>query len=276
MNVIRVMGGLGNQLFQYAFGKAQMKNGIEVRFIFPTRAEQERHWQKKRKWLQERYKQWVRFYCLDKFELVIKEGHHLPVPTIYEHNPECGFDMGLLKRDNCNFEGYWQYLGYFKDFLPELRKEFTVKEAFHTPEFLRLKELILNDPDSVGVHVRRGDYVLQKGFHDLPLSFYLKALTYTKGNIYICSDDLPWCREKFKEEYFERKVTFLGLENYLDFQLMRYCKHIVLPNSSFSYWVGVLNDNPDAIIVSPDRWLGDPEPDTTELHYPKEWIKLKS
>jgi len=284
MNVIRVMGGLGNQLFQYAFGKAQMLNGIDVCFTPPTPEEIKRN---------KRRQQWPRPYNLNKFQVDLKHSDFLKQEIVHEAEYGIGFaglrklelghpDMSLLKRDNCNFEGYWQWPTYFQDFLPLLRKEFCVKEEFYTKEFLEFKEQIVNDPVSVSVHVRRGDYVLQRGFHDLQFSYYFEALSFTKGNIYIFSDDIPWCKEKFKEDYFDRKITFIELEDYLDFELMRSCKHHVAANSTFSYMVGLLSDDPDSIIVVPSGWitgareLGDKElmKKADDKYYLKEWVKI--
>ena len=282
MNVVRIMGGLGNQLFQYAFGKAQMRNGIDVRFRLPTGKEVARN---------KGGVVWPRPYCLDKFCLEIHPGHFLNQETIYEHTIsgfsglrklEEGYDLKLLKRTDCNFEGYWQYVIYFKDFLPLLREEFWIREQFHTEEFLRLKDEITSDKDSVSMHVRRGDYVFQGGFHELPFSYYFEAMSLTKGNIYVFSDDIPWCKEKFKEEYLSRKITFIQLEEALDFALMRLCKHHIIANSTFSYWMGILNEDEDSVIIVPSGWIsgareiGNKElmEKADEIYYLKEWIKL--
>ena len=284
MNVIRIMGGLGNQLFQYAFGKAQMLNGIDVAFTPPTDEEIKRN---------KRRQQWPRPYNLNKFQVDLKHSDFLNQETIHEAEYGTGFaglrklelghpDMSLLRRINCNFEGYWQWPDYFQDFLPVLRKEFCVKEEFYTGEFLKCKEEISNDANSVSVHVRRGDYVLQRGFNDLPFSYYFEALAFTKGNIYIFSDDIPWCREKFKEEYLNRKITFIQLVDYLDFELIKLCTHHVFANSTFSLWVGLLNDNPNSVIVVPSGWitgareLGDKVlmKKADEKYYLPNWIKI--
>ena len=282
MNVVRLMGGLGNQLFQYAFGKAQMRNGIDVRFRLPTGKEMARN---------KGGRIWPRPYCLDKFRMEVPSSPFLEQKTFYEHMVS-GFsglrklgekyDLGLLKMTNRNFEGYWQYIIYFQDFLPLLREEFQVKEEYHTVESLKLKDKIISDEDSVSVHVRRGDYVFQGGFHELPFSYYFSALRLTKGNIYIFSDDIPWCREKFKEEYLSREITFVQLEEWLDFDLMRVCKHHIVANSTFSYWMAILNNDPVSVIVVPSGWisgareLGDKElmKKANEIYYLKEWIKL--
>lgn len=283
MNVVRVMGGLGNQLFQYAFGKAQMRNGTDVRFKLPTGKEVARSGTRR--------KAWPRPYTLDKFCVEVQSSPFLEQETVYEHTIsgfsgirklEEGYDLKLLKRNNCNFEGYWQYIIYFQDFLPLLRDEFQIREECQTEEFKRLKEEITACEDSVSMHVRRGDYVLQGGFHELPFKYYMEALSLTTGDIYIFSDDIPWCREKFREEYISRKITFVGLEEHLDFGLMRMCKHHITANSTFSYMVAILEDHLNNIIVVPSGWisgareLGDKElmKKADEIYYFDRWLKV--
>lgn len=257
MNVIRLMGGLGNQIFQYAFGKAQMQNGIDVRFTLS--------WYDKSKNIH-------RPFRLDKFKI------NVPIYLstgrfVYERNT--GFDISLLRRDNIDPVGYWQYYPYFKDIIPILQKEIKVREECYTEQFLALREAIVNS-DSISIHVRRGDYLNQKGFHDLPLRYYFEAIGMLsrRDSIFIFSDDIPWCREKFKQDYFQEKITFIDMEDYLSFELMRLCKKNIATNSTFSYWAALLNDNPCKVVVSPNRWLGDPEPDIKEQRFPKEWIKI--
>lgn len=283
MNVVRIMGGLGNQLFQYAFGKAQMRNGIDVQFRLPTGKEVARSGTRR--------KAWPRPYCLDKFCIELQSSQFLDQETVYEHTIsgfsgirklEEGYDLSLLKRSNCNFEGYWQYMIYFQDFLPLLREEFQIREECQTEEFKRLKEEIVSCDDSVSMHVRRGDYVLQGGFHELPFRYYYEALSLTKGDIYIFSDDIPWCKEKFTEACIDRKITFVGLEEHLDFGLMRLCKHHIIANSTFSYMVAILEDYLDNIIVVPSGWisgareLGDKElmKKADEIYYYERWLKV--
>jgi hypothetical protein len=253
MNVIRLAGGLGNQVFQYAFGRSMMQNGIEVKF--------NHRWFDKRTNIN-------RPYVLDKFKVEINRSH-IEGKVIHEGN-SC--DVSLLKKDGYTFAGYWQYYPYYKDIVPILRQEICVKEKFYTEKFLRLKEEIM-DSNSVSLHVRRGDYVYQKGFHDLPVNYYLRALSSIKGDVYIFSDDIPWCRERFKEELLGRKITFVDMEDYLSFELMKFCHNNITANSTFSYWAALLNDNPDKIVISPNKWLGDNIVDD-ENRFPKEWVKI--
>ena len=180
--------------------------------------------------------------------------------------------MELLKRTNINFDGYWQYLPYFKHILPILREEFTVRSKFHTPQYLQIKKEI-EESNSVSVHVRRGDYLTHKGtFRNLKFQYYYTALKEVKGDLFIFSDDIAWCKELFTSQYFPNKVTFVDIADYLSFELMRTCKKHVVSNSTYSYWAAVLSGNPTKC---PQHWLGNVEIDTKELQYPKEWTKIE-
>jgi len=261
MNVIQLCGGLGNQLFQYLFGKVQKLNGIAVMY--------DDTWY-------EKYGD-SRPYRLDKFNVDVKTEPFVNQKTLREHR-ENGFSPHLMKLDNRNFSGYWQYLGYYKDILSVLRKELCIREEFYTEKYLKLYKQVI-EKSSVSIHVRRGDYVgLNKSlFQVMPLTYYFKALEYVEGDLFIFSDDLPWCKENFKQDYFSRKVTFVGMDDYLDYELMKACTHNIISGSSFSWWPAILNDSPEKKVVAPKRWIvtrRDAENYNNKIHYPKSWIKI--
>ena len=252
MNVIKVMGGLGNQLFQYAFGKAQMLNGIDVAFDTSF-------YNNKMKW--------PRPYRLDKF-IPVKQSPFLNQPIIKGHKR--GFDKGLLKLSNHNFDGYWQYKEYYEDILNELRMDLFIDPDFHTAEFRSLYYYI-DTCDSISIHVRRGDYLVQT-WGILPFSYYLNALTQISGKkIFIFSDDIPWCKLHFKKEYFSKEIMFVDVEDYLAFELMKTCKHNIIGSSTFSWWAAVLNSNPNKTVVAPSQWLGETKKNPFDYIYPLNW-----
>jgi hypothetical protein len=197
-------------------------------------------------------------------------------PTIREQR--VGFDMTLLTRDHANFEGYWQYYPYIKPVLPLLRKEFVLQEKYYTTKFLSLQEVV-SGCDSIAVHVRRGDYLTHKGvFRDLKFDYYMRALAEFKDGdtVFIFSDDLPWCRVKFKPDYSKRKFVFVDLNEYLSFELMRLCNHHIIANSTFSYWAAILKDDPNQVVVCPSEWLVNKiQDDGKEIFFPKHWLKIQ-
>jgi len=255
MNVIRLYGGLGNQLFQYAFGKAQRKNGTEV--CFTT------NWYNAKRSA-------TRPYMLGKFDVDVKIR---PFICGYIIRDPHRFDLDLLKRNNCNFIGYWQQKEYYIDLLPVLRKEFCVREELYTEEFLKAREDVLNS-NSVSMHVRRGDLLMGGRDYAQTVDYYNRALDIMKSlkgdcKVFVFSDDLSWCKENFKD------VTFISLPEYLDFEIMKLCKHHIIANSTFSWWASFLNDNPLKTIIAPNKWRSLKEEQRIfeeGLYFFKDWI----
>ena len=257
MNVIKVMGGLGNQLFQYAFGVAQRENGILVKYetsFYDISKKQK----------------WPRHYLLDKFNTYVRSCLFLSeFKTICESR--VGFNLNLLKSDRYNFDGYWQYLEYYTAILPILQKELTLKPEFYTPAYIAFRDVIENS-NSIAIHIRRGDYLVQT-WGILPVRYYFEALSILgdleNKRYFIFSDDIEWCESIFTENYFDTMITFVDIEDYLSFELMRLCKHQIIASSTFSWWAAFLNNNPDKTVVAPDKWLGGEK--KPEVIYPKDW-----
>ena len=257
MNVIKLMGGLGNQLFQYMFGQAQAENGVEVAYDsswFTTKGNRDT----------------FRLYLLDKFNIEVKDSPFLRQQDLHETN----YNENLLLIKNCNFWGYWQYLKYYDSILSHLQAVLMISDTFYTPEYLRLKLRVANG-GITALHVRRGDYLTTKGFKALPLSYYYEALRYIKGDVFIFSDDLEWCKRYFKSEYFDRKLTFVDLPDYLSFDLMRQCSDFIISNSTFSTLAAYLCSNPDKIVIgSKDVCIDSKQEREKKLYLPDGWILL--
>ena len=230
INVIHLCGGIGNQLFQYAFGRVQKECGVNVRY--------NPEWYNKTQ-------EPPRPYRLNKFCVDV----NISPPCDMSMVRETKYSLGYLRRENCYFVGYWQYLDYYKNIIPILQEEFKIRKEFHTEEFLQLREQIITK-SSVSLHVRRQDYIGRAGFGVLSIRYYFKALSKVEGDVYVFSDDMPWCMNIFKEEYFGHKFIFVDLEDYQDFELMRSCDIHILANSTFSWWAAILDDNPDKISFS--------------------------
>lgn len=239
MNVIRVYGGLGNQMFQCALGKVQKVNGLEVKFDLS--------------WFNTpQITAFPRPYNLDKFKVKVDQGIRGELKRLKERN----FDLGVTTYDKHYFDGYWQYVEYYKKVVPVLKKEFCVKEEYLTKEYFELKEKIVNS-NSVSVHVRRGDLLVNARDYAQTLEYYKEAIkmikqTQKKVKVFVFSDDIGWCKKNFKG------VTFVSLVDYLELELMKLCKHNIISNSTFSWWAQFLNENKDKIIIAPKMWRSDP------------------
>lgn len=260
MNVVKVCGGLGNQLFQYAFGRAQMENGLDVGFNI--------NWYG-------RSKNTNRPYILDKFNIKVKMSDFLPQKNILEKYVK--YNPNMTNVTSFNFHGYWQDPRYFKHILPILKEEFKLKKEFYTKEFLEWKEIILNESASISIHVRRGDF--KDKINILTKDYYRWAIYNTiesSSNIFVFSDDIDWCIKNFIDDT-GWECQFIHLNEYLDFELMRLCKHNIIANSTFSWWAAMLNDNPNKIVVAPKEWRLTEEQQNEmclEFLHPEGWLIL--
>lgn len=261
MNVIKVYGGLGNQFFQYAFGKVLNARGHETTYdITHYRIPQDP----------------PRPYSLDKFYTNVTTGLLKPRNrVINEVRLNYIKDPLMLDLEDVNFQGYWQHPSYYTGIMPELKKEFRVNPKFYTELYIQFKEKIICS-DSVSLHVRRGDYVSINGHHLLGADYYTAALALFPGKrVFVFSDDIPWCIENFRGNQF----SFVNIDQeYLALELMRYCKHQIIANSTFSWWAGVLNSNPDKKVVTPTRWrVNEKEQQImdSDLFWPEGWIRVK-
>ena len=257
MNIVRLCGGLGNQLFQYAFGEAMRNVGTNVIYDIS--------WYEKKKDIN-------RFYLLNKFKTnVIFNVSQQYQKSIREKN----FNLKLIYTDGYSLMGYWQSPLFFQKIESTLHDEFSVKEENYTVQYLKIKREIQNS-NSISIHIRRGDYLTHKNHLVLPLEYYynaLKLITSLKKDceVFVFSDDIIWCKKYFPNFHY------VGIEDYLELELMSFCKHNIIANSSFSWWGAYLNNNPNKVVIAPKRWTvkeGDQELVEKKQLILNDWIKL--
>lgn len=185
----------------------------------------------------------------------------------------------LSKRGNVIYKQAWTSYKYFCEVEEEIRESFT----FPALDFRNLELLkMINDCESVAVHVRRGDYIGSSSHVGLCGEEYFKnAISYIliklkAPTFFIFSDDIDWSKKHLSID----RVFYIdwnkGGESYRDMQLMSLCEHNVISHSSFSFWSAYLNDNPDKIVVAPERWAN-PESgvELNDMNMP-EWVVLKN
>lgn len=138
----------------------------------------------------------------------------------------------------------------------------------------------IKERNSVSVHVRRGDYVNNSLYFNIPISYYKNAMNYMKEHMdnpafFVFSNDLQWARENLA--FPDTDITFVdvnhGKPDWKDLQLMSLCKHNIIANSTFSWWGAWLNNHPNKIVLTPDHW-DYLEWNTIDRILPKEWIRI--
>ncbi|TLE03429.1 alpha-1,2-fucosyltransferase [Helicobacter japonicus] len=185
------------------------------------------------------------------------------------------------------FNGYFIHLQYFLEIEHILRKEFyPISLSKHTKA---LKNHIIATPKSTFLHIRRGDFYLDKHWEYVKLgsAYYnaaLKALIKKINNpvIFIFSDDILWCKEHFTQyldSMLYHQVEFVFVEGndegnaIEDLTLMRSCQNGIMANSTFSYWAAYLIDNPDKFICAPIRFNYNPRRYISH-HIPHSWKRI--
>ena len=284
MIVVKLIGGLGNQLFQYAAG-LQLANNHNVPLKLDANAFKE-------------YK--LRKIDLQNFQLdydlaTDKEINSLKNESIWNglknrllpysyksHYKEPYFHFNpsyYLLGSNVYLQGYFQSEKYFTAIKEQIHSKFKLKDDIT----VHLQSLAneLNNKNSVSIHIRAGDYSLNKtaDYHGiLSKEYYTKAIQIIKDKIpnaefYLFSDEI----EKAKMVLTDQPIQIISRDvatNHLeDFYLMSQCKHNIIANSSFSWWATWLNPNPDKIVIAPKKWFNKGPQDTQDL-FPSSWIQL--
>ncbi len=281
MIIIRIKGGLGNQLFQYAVGRAvalhhqvplkldltifetyKLHNGYRLdQFAIQAEIATESEINKLTGGKN------VLISALRKAGLVKKKSYFKEKRISY-------FDGGIFKNNFVYLNGYWQNELYFSNIRELLLRELSPINLMNDLGSAYLESI--NKSNSVSLHVRRGDYLNLKNIGVLDVDYYTKAVEYIRTIVenptfYIFSDDLDWCKNNlgFLDDciYVDRTQTEID-----DLQLMSYCRHNIIANSSFSWWGAWLNQNSKKIVIAPKGWLLN-DPDSSNLIL-SEWVKL--
>lgn len=287
---IIIMGGLGNQMFQSAlylankdkykelyvdlswFDRNNSHNGYELENIFNLKKELKEITAKESYF---NYKKNIISKILFRIKRKIMVSKVMNDKFIYEED-------FLMKTSSSYYIGYWQSEKYFSDSKELIKKVFTFPEILDEKNSNLLN--LINDRESVSIHIRRGDYIGHPELDGLaPLDYYEKSINYIKERVenpifLIFSNDIEWCRENFKNI----KNDFVYIDwntkenSFRDMQLMSLCKHNIIPNSSFSWWGAWLNQNPEKIVIAPEKWFNDISKIPYEDIIPKSWIKIKN
>ena len=202
--------------------------------------------------------------------------------VIKEPNFHFSEDMFSVE-DNVGLNGYFQSEKYFKHIEKSIRSEFKFSRKVSDECDNRIKILKdqTNNSSMIGIHVRLGDYLKLEHLY-VPLiktDYYKKAVEFFDDNIkedktyVICSDNVELCKQSFQGTNF--LFASEGTPEQ-DMCLLSKCNHIVMANSSFSWWAAWLNNNKDKKVISPSNWFVPNENDSknTKDLYCDDWIKM--
>lgn len=293
MVIVRIMGGLGNQMFQFAAGYALankrgvplfldtssyqnygLHHGFELTRVFGIRMQLAKKddvksvigWQghpyayrplRNKRLSSIRHSRWI-------------VEPHLHFWPDFFNTP-----------DNCYLDGYWQSEHYFANIQADIKKVLNFAAPL-TGQNIEAAEII-KDTNAVCLHVRRGDYANNPktlAFLGLcSLTYYENAIKHIREHVanpkfFVFSDDIDWCKSALNlpstSQYISHNV---GHHSYLDMQLMSLCKHHIISNSTFSWWGAWLSDSSDAIKIAPTPWFSQPGVSDNSM-VPNSWLKL--
>jgi len=296
MIIIKAYGGLGNQMFQYAFGRALSLKYNREMFIDKSYFNKENypfHTHPYYPYKLDIYNIENDFVSpnISKFINIVKRKRlfHVINPIIGrlnlykfipEYFPEDNFSIAKLKNSkNAFLEGYWQKYSIIEEFRDIIIINLTLKK-----EISKVNKEILNKIDSlnsISIHIRQGDYITNPTFNAYyeicPMKYYEDAMDYIAMQVdnpvfFIFSDSIDWVKNNMHFKYLIIYVDNKG-PDHEDLYLMSKCKHNIIANSSFSWWGAWLNENPDKIVIAPKKWFKDPiKNNETKDLLPNSWI----
>lgn len=287
---VTLMGGLGNQMFQYAcaYALAKEKNTdleIDLSFLLDRRP---------------RENFVFRDYDLDIFEChnqiqlsstnrrrstlkirltkIINSILPVSLRSVY-YEPGFAYSSEIVKvNSQVRLEGYWQSPKYFSNCDEEIRELFELAYNLDNSQ-MELKKNI-ESTNSICLNVRRADFVNSTFHGTCDKEYYIEGLRILQERlidckIYVFSDDIDWCRDNlsFNLPTFFVDHSYSGQKFGAYLELMKCCKHFIIPNSTFAWWAAYLSEEVDKIVIAPKLWFLDSNINTQDL-IPVSWIRI--
>jgi hypothetical protein len=292
MVTVRIIGGLGNQMFQYAAGRAlSLRSGVPLRLDITGFADYGLHqgFELQRIFncpveiaTEEDVKDILGWQSLPSVRRVMSRPRmKIFRRTSFVVEPHFQYWSNI---DNvlptCYLAGYWQSEKYFSKVSSQIRKDFSFRLSMGNRNTELAKQII--QVEAVSLHVRRGDYANNPKTmetHGLcSLDYYRNAIQFISKKVrrphfFVFSDDINWVKSNLKIDMPCQYVDHnQGLESYNDMRLMSLCQHHIIANSSFSWWGAWLNSNQNKIVIAPKKWFAN-DTNVKDL-IPDNWIKI--
>ena len=289
MKIVNIIGGIGNQMFQYAFALAlkEINPGEDIKldishfkeYSLHNGFEIERNFGSLLPYASSSDLRKLTYYAPNyKISRILRKLLGYRKTEFKEPRLFTFWEDALERKGNCYFEGSWQNEKYFKEYDSLIRKAFSFKQALGDRNEVLLGKI--KDSESVSIHVRRGDYLTDptyQGICDMP--YYKNAIAYILGHVenpcfFIFSNDTEWCSKNIAPLCSECTIIDWngGSMSWADMQLMSLCKHNIIAHSSFSWWGAWLNNYQKKIVVSPRGWFN--RADITDYPQLDSWILM--
>jgi hypothetical protein len=264
--IVNINGGLGNQLFQYAYAKSLQQKGYEVKI--------------------DKDSTFLYGYFLDRFLIDIEMATEEELSQykfsnimtklkrkigLTNHNfikePKLSFSNKLLSpKNNSYIQGYFQSEKYFFQIRDTLLSQISLKKSLSSYG-INIQKKISACNISCSIHIRRSDYLsstaANKVHGTLDINYYKKSIKllekrFSKNiHFFLFSDDVDWVIDNLKIKNSTYIVDDFNRDPNEDMFLMSLCNHHIIANSTFGWWGAWLNTNPNKMVVAPRRWFLD-------------------
>ena len=303
MDIVRLQGGLGNQLFQFSFGKmlegaTKRPVAYDARLLLhcpgvhgsvPRVLDLPRIVGPVRIATEEEMRPWPSMNpCRSRLsarlsKLKVKSRSSNSSAVVDEKTNDGAWNSSSFSNKSAYYLGYWQQLKYA---LPHRRALMSLFEENTKDACDNALADEIGSQEALCLNVRRGDYITHKKSYKslgaLSVGYYLRAVEtvlarVSVSSIYVFSDDITWCEENLrfdcKTMFVSHKYAGASFTGYL--RLMTHCRHFAIPNSTFGWWAAWLGANENSVVVAPDTWHKSGSERTQEL-LPESWVRIPS
>jgi hypothetical protein len=280
MIICNLKGGLGNQMFQYACGRALSEKCNQQLKLSTESFKGDK----------------LRNYALGVFDIpaevatkeeikkikypfgALSKITHLIANKAFKKNRTVHYDpKQVVCKKDIFLDGYWQTEKYFSEIRELLLKDLQPQNPL-SKAAAEAQAAIQADPTATSIHFRRGDYVGNKIHDTQDEEYFLRAISEAQEKIenpklYVFSDEIDWVKKNINLPEGSVYVSSPEIQDHEEILLMSKCKHNIIANSSFSWWGAWLNTNADKIVIAPKKWINRKESDFRDT-IPENWIRV--
>ena len=292
MRIVKLKGGLGNQMFQYSYALL-----VEKRTGEPVKLDYSSYYSLG--------SDSVRVPRIEKFDIHIGPADQRELSSILKFSHKGNslsfkYKVGILAEEKLNhryfrepnrgyidptvlmgyyyFDGYWQSWRYVEEVKEKVKKEFVPN--YNLSEKTRITQDVMRSENAVFIGVRRGDYAAEREHYgSFNSNYYLNAMSYISQRVnnpvfYVFSNDIDWCKANLHlgDYCVKYRDSELQTDDFEELMLMASCQHAIIVNSSYHWWGATLIKNSKKIICCPEKWWFDDKPIDI---IPNEWIRIK-
>ena len=291
MKIVKLKGGLGNQMFQYVFAKIlEQISGEEIKLDYSAYGDKN---------------DIVRVPRIARFKISLNQAtdQNIKQVCLFEHKGKTltfKYRLGIMAEHLFNrkyflepnrefiqpetianylyYDGYWQSWRYTDLAKEIIHNEFVPRENLSELSMITFKEM--QQENSVFLGVRKGDYSKELSHYGIyGQEYYRKCMQYIAAHVkcpvfYVFSNDITWCKENIDFSGYDVRFREpeLQTDDFEELILMSACKHGIMLNSTYHWWGAYLIKNPQKIICHPLKWFADEKPIDI---YPKEWVAIE-